>query len=178
METEIWKDIEGYKGYYQVSNLGRVRSLDRVTQRTYGRASSQRSRGRILRGSIGNHGYPAVSLYKDGKRKEKTIHRLMAIEFIPNPTNKPFINHKDGIKTNNRLDNFEWCDCLYNNQHAKENNLNAKGERMGSAKLKNEQVLELRKLFNVKTDNEIAKAYGVTSGTISNIRCQRTWKHI
>ena len=102
---EIWKDIKGYEGLYQVSNLGRVRSL----------GSDNWHKGRILKPHLDGRGhYLEVGLHKDHKSKTTNIHRLVAEAFIPNPNNLPQVNHKDECKTNNMVDNLEWCDAHYN----------------------------------------------------------------
>ena len=94
--TEIWKDIEGYEGY-QVSNLGRVRSLDRID------SNNHPLNGVILKPYISNSGYLLVGLYKQQKRDRKLLHRLVAEAFIPNPENKPEIDHINTIKTDNTV---------------------------------------------------------------------------
>lgn len=96
---EIWKDIEGYEGLYQVSNEGRVKSL---------------RNNKILKPS-NLEKYPIVIFSVDGKRFGKKVHRLVAEAFIPNPQNLPQVNHKDENKTNNNVQNLEWCDQNYNN---------------------------------------------------------------
>lgn len=102
---EIWKDIKGYEGRYQVSNLGRVKSL------CYHHGTNER----ILKQKKNQNGYVVANLYKKGdKGKLKTVHRLVAEAFIPNPNNLPQINHKDEDKTNNKVFNLEWCDGRYN----------------------------------------------------------------
>lgn len=102
--TEIWKDIEGFEGRYQISNLGNVKSL------RYG----GRDEVRNLVPKINNKGYEWVELILNGKRSCLQIHRLVAIAFIPNPYNYPIINHKDENPRNNSVDNLEWCDHKYN----------------------------------------------------------------
>lgn len=107
-KEEIWRDIEGYEGLYQVSNLGRVKSLDRIDR------LGRRKPGVILSYILHNYGYLLVNLYKEGKRKLFLVHRLVAHTFIPNPEGLPEINHKDEDKTNNLVDNLEYCDRKYN----------------------------------------------------------------
>lgn len=109
---EIWKDIEGYEGYYQVSNLGRVRSLDRYI--TGNNGAIYLRQGQIKEIKPHHSGYLFVSLMKNRKRKIMAVHRLVAEAFIPNPDNLPQINHKDEDKTNNRVENLEWCTGKYN----------------------------------------------------------------
>jgi hypothetical protein len=110
--TEIWKDIIGYEGLYQVSNLGRVKSLSR-----YDRLGRYHT-GKILSDCDNGTGYRIVGLKVDGKQKTFTIHRLVATAFIENLHNYDYVNHKDGDKTNNRVDNLEWCTASENMLHA------------------------------------------------------------
>lgn len=103
---EEWRDIKGYEGKYQVSNLGRVRSL---------RDNFNRPREKILSLQDDRQGYKYVNLYKNSKPHTIKVHRLVAIHFIENPDNKPCVNHKDENKANNRVENLEWCTVAYNN---------------------------------------------------------------
>lgn len=120
-QIEIWKDIKGYEGLYQVSSIGRVRSLDRVVDGCHG--SNQNIKGIIKHPSLSDTGYFVTTLYKNNLGSKKKIHRLKAIAFIPNPENKPFINHIDGVKTNNEISNLEWCTQKENIQHARNTGL-------------------------------------------------------
>lgn len=95
---EEWRDIKGYEGLYQVSNLGKVRN----------------KKGKVLKQYRNNKGYPCVHMYKNNKYKTKNVHRLVAISFIENPNNLPQVNHKDEDKTNNVVTNLEWCTNKYN----------------------------------------------------------------
>ena len=105
--VEQWRPIEGYEGLYQVSNLGRVRSLDRID------CAGRRLKGKILSPEVAR-GYVQVQLWKEGKLKWFKVHRLVAQTFIHNPEGLPQINHKDEDKTNNIVDNLEYCDGKYN----------------------------------------------------------------
>lgn len=114
---EIWRDIPGYEGKYQASNLGRIKSLDRLV--TCGKQVNF-IKGRILKPSLQgkeNLRYQSVSLCDDGKIKRFLVHRLVAMAFLPNPNNLPQVNHKDENQLNNNLDNLEWCTVTYNNNY-------------------------------------------------------------
>ena len=112
---EIWKDIKGYEGYYQVSNLGRVKSIERLVRKS---TKQYMAKSYILTSALTIHGYYFVALCRNSRCKSKTIHRLMLKAFIPNPKNKKCINHINGIKTDNRLENLEWCTHSENLKHA------------------------------------------------------------
>lgn len=107
---EVWKDIKGYEGRYQVSNMGRVKSLNYHRER----------KEKLLNPSEDSYGYLIVLLYKDGKRKLAKVHRLVAETFLNNPDNLPSINHKDENKKNNCANNLEYCSIGYNNRYSKE----------------------------------------------------------
>ena len=120
---EIWKDIEGYKGLYQVSNMGRVKSLERTVRCDRGYRIIPE---RILKTGKNNCGYLHVQLCKEGKVITCRVHRLVAQAFIENPNNLPVINHKDEDKTNNCVDNLEFCSYSYNNSYGTGNKKRAK----------------------------------------------------
>lgn len=113
---EIWKDIVGYEGFYQVSNTGKVRSLDSVVVTKDGRRWNKA--GKVLKPFYGPKSdcYPKVELGYNGCKKEY-IHRLVAMAFIPNPDGLPEVNHIDEDKANNNVGNLEWCSRRYNNMH-------------------------------------------------------------
>lgn len=111
MEKEIWKSVPGYEGLYEVSNLGRVRSLTIVD--SIGRTK----RGIVLRQKTAKNGYKEVCLHKNGRQKTKKVHRLVAEAFLANNENLPQVNHKDENKGNNLLGNLEWCSAKYNTNY-------------------------------------------------------------
>ena len=112
---EIWKDIKGHEGVYQVSNLGRIKQLKKMTYNQWGKGYILKER--IMSSTLSKKGYLKIGLRKDGKRITLYVHRIVITAFIPNPENKITVNHKDGIKTNNNLDNLEWNTHSENNFH-------------------------------------------------------------
>lgn len=124
LDGEVWKDVVGYEGLYQVSNMGRVKSVKRVVNSTNPKQSWKTINERILKPS--SYGKPPkcggirhldVVLYRKGKQKTEKVHRLVAMAFIPNPNNYPIINHKDENPSNNCADNLEWCTHQYNSNY-------------------------------------------------------------
>ena len=119
---EIWKDIIGYEGLYQVSNLGRVRRLSKIiTDVSQGGVRKRLFEGRILSQSFVGCGYKSVMLSMNGCVKRYNVHRLVAQAFIPNLNDLPEINHLDEDKTNNCVDNLEWCTAKYNSNYGDRN---------------------------------------------------------
>lgn len=121
IKCEVWKDIPEYKGLYQASNFGNIRSLDReITQLANGRKMhfTYVKKGRVLAQSIQNGGYPVVSISVNARRKICTVHRLVASAFIENPNDFRDVNHKDGNKQNNYVENLEWVEHSENIKHS------------------------------------------------------------
>lgn len=147
---EIWKDIDGYEGIYQVSNMGRVKSFDMEVKYPTGTVRIQK--GRILRPGS-NMGYPRVNLCKNSISTPKLIHRLVAIAFIPNPANMPEVNHIDGIKANANVNNLEWVTGSGNMKHAHKTGLNSFKVQSDTRKaiiMLDKDGKELRKFDSVK----------------------------
>lgn len=143
---EIWKDIVGYEGLYQVSNCGRVKSLEKeVIHKRYG---TYKLKEKILKQYVEKLGYVRVGLYKNCKIKHFLLHRLIAEAFIPNPYNKPYIDHIDGNPKNNNIDNLRWC------TH-KENMNNPIAEKRTSDSLKGHNTSE-------ETKKKIGKSHSIS----------------
>lgn len=112
MTKEIWRTINGFEGLYEVSSLGRVRSLDRYVKHP---DFKEWRKGKVLKQSTSNRGYKKVTLTKNGQKYYFSVHRLVAQSFVPNPHNFPQVNHKNEEKDDNRVENLEWCTQAYNN---------------------------------------------------------------
>lgn len=182
METEIWKDILGYEGLYQISSEGRVKTL---AKKPVGKLNAYQIRRlkkeKILKGATlkGRGNYRQIALSKSDIAKTFLIHRLVAEAFLPNPENKPQVNHINGIKNDNRLENLEWCTTFENMAHAVRIGLHSmKGERHNLSRLKDEDVLRIRELGKTKTADEITTLYNVSKSNIAQILCGKTWSHL
>lgn len=174
---EEWKDIEGYEGFYQISNLGRVKSLG-------GWCGTAKRKEKIRSTSLTHDGYVKVRLIHQGKDKTMRVHRLVAEAFILNSENKDTVNHIDGNKQNNTVSNLEWVDRTEQMLHAYA--LGLKTSRVGSnnsnAKLTDEQVREIRKTY-VPYSKEfgtvaLAEKYGVTNRVVGLIVKNRAYKNV
>ena len=169
--TEHWKPVVGYEGFYEVSDTGYVR----LGVQTY---KSKHPKGKILTFRMSPKGYVCVALTKGGKRTGYPVHKLVMAAFVgPCPPGKER-NHKDGEKTNNRVSNLEYVTHAENMRHALVMGLFPSGERMGSAKLTEENVREIRKLAGVVSHRELGKRFGVSRGSIQSILYGQTWTRV
>lgn len=178
---EVFKDILNHEGY-QVSNLGRIKSLSKKIKCRNG---TRISKDRILKNNSYN-GYQRIQMGK--KSKHFLVHRLVALHFIPNPLNKPCVNHIDGVKDNNRVENLEWVTYSENNIHAynfliqdrsKKNKENFKrGSYQHLSKLKEHEVKEIRSIYSKGMGVILSKEYNVSQTTILNIVNNKIWTHI
>lgn len=166
---EIWKWVPGFEGEYEVSNQGGIRS--------YVQSALPRPIKTFRRAT----GYRAVSL---GAGYIELVHRIVAIAFIPNPLDLPYVNHKNAIKTNNRVENLEWVTQQENVQHAIRMGLRrpnpARGETANQSNLNDGDVLTIRKLYSKSglSQRAIAKQYGISKHSVYSIVNRLSWTHI
>lgn len=185
-DFEVWKDIIGYEGLYQVSNFGNVKSLDRIVNKSNG--VSYLRKGKICTQSKSNLGYMTVGFTVNNKKVNKYVHRLVAEAFITNMNNYPQVNHIDCNKTNNRMYNLEWCTNSQNHIHASKNGLNKlhlhrvaySGEENGRSLLTKEQVLEIKQKYipYKYSAKKLSKEYNVSESCITHILNNTSWKEI
>jgi len=178
---EEWEPIKGYEGLYEVSNLGRIKSLARKRGQV-GVNWSRYGVDRILPGYMSQYGYKIIQLWKNNKVKLRNVHSYVLEAFKPKVEGKNCCNHKDGNKLNNNIDNLEWCTYKENNNHAFKIGLcdHRRGEVLHNAKLSNNQVVKIKRLLiqGKHKLQEIGDMFNVTKGCIWHIKHNRNWKHI
>jgi len=170
MDKETWKDISGYEGIYEVSNLGSIKSYKRYAF------------GKIMSLKSDKDGYKEVGIRDaTGRRSYKRVHRLAAIAFLENPYDHKFINHKDNNPSNNNIENLEWCSIEYNNKYRfTHGNADHKGEKHPRTKLSNSDVIRIAAIGRQETHTEpqIAKLFKTTRSIVNKIRLKVRWLHI
>jgi DNA-binding NarL/FixJ family response regulator len=163
-ETEIWKPLKEYEGLYEISNMGNIISL----------IKKGNTKHQIRKTGVDvSTGYINVMLRKNNIPLTKRVHRLVAEAFIPNPDNKPVVNHKDGNKKNSAASNLEWMTYSENTLHSLKNKLQKKvfGDKNHITKITDQDVLKIKELISQgKNNKEIAKIYGVNPSQISRIK--------
>lgn len=178
LSNEIWKDIPNFIGLYQISNFGRIRSVKKNKSQKMAFFIKER----ILKQMLAPQGYYKVDLYKNHKRNSKYVHRLLMESFIDNPENKPQINHINGIKTDNRIENLEWCTRSNNIKHAWTTKLNLgykkDGELNPNASLTNFMAKNIRLSYftGELTRVQLSKKYNVSVKCISDVINYKTYK--
>lgn len=162
--------IPGYETKYLITHTGSIFRCLKNKERGIALSATQ----------ITNSGYELAHLNKNGKRKACTVHRLVAITFLPNPLNKPMVNHKDGNKLNNEVDNLEWVTISENMQHGYMTGLiSHKGSKNGMAKLKESDINPIRRRIKAgELFKHIAKDYDVHYSVISGIAYDKIWEHV
>lgn len=166
---EVWKDVKGFEGLYQVSNIGNVKRL----------AGKYCPNERLIFRLVDRDGYSRRTLCKDGKCKQMTEHRLVATAFIDNLNNKETVNHINGIKTDNRVENLEWNTQQENKEHAVRTGLmDIKGIKHHKCKLTEEQVREIREIGFSQTRMSLSKKYGVSRSHILRLIRNEGWEHL
>ena len=173
MNTEIWKDVPGLEGRYQVSNHGNVRGLDREVPNTrWGSGRTRQVKGRAVKTSVAKStGYPVIGLRKDGKHIKLEVHSIVALAFIGPRPSDCFVHHRDENKTNNRVENLTYI------PYKLHTSLHNKGEKNFHAKLTLEDVATIRELIDegVLTQTEIAEKFHVCQVHISAIKLGKVW---
>lgn len=177
---EEFRDIKGYEGIYQVSNLGNVRSLDRYVGHPQKGERGRFCKGITLKLLSDKDGYHKVNLKKKQKGNNQIVHRLVANAFIENPQNKPQVNHINGLKNDNRLENLEWVTLSENRQHAYDTGLqngeNRRGKKSNFNKLTEVEVFKIKELLSNKVkQKQIALLFNVSQECISLIKTKRNW---
>lgn len=179
-EAEIeWADVDGFDGYYKVSNRGEIVSLQRVVMRSNG--CPQTIDQRTLSQITDKYGYLTVRLWKNKKCTNRKVHQVVAQAFIPNPESKRQINHKDGDKTNNTVSNLEWSTPAENTSHAYRTGLACmSGESNHQSKLSELAARIVLKLSDMgsMSHREIGNAFGVSQSLISGIASGNYWKGV
>lgn len=181
-ENEKWVAVEVggfFEGLYEISNMGRVKILSKLLNARHGK---RKTKQRITLGHPTTNGYRDIIFKKQGVYKHASVHRLVAENFVPNPENKPYVNHKNAIKWDNRAENLEWVTPSENNYHASALGINnaLKGENHPRAKLTEAQVVEIRKLYKSgkHTHRGLSERFGVAFSQIRGIVTYATWKHV
>ena len=178
---EIWKDINGYKGSYMISSKGRVKSLERTILMKNGKLRTIKEKIRVP--VKDKDGYLEVMLSKNNITSHAKIHRLVAYAFLERIKGKNEVNHKDGNKANNSIENLEWCNALENRVHAVKNRLlRVIGSENPMSKLTEKEVKEIRYLYTHDKKNnsilKLAKKYNVCFQQIYNIIAWKEWKYV
>lgn len=181
-ETEIWIQAKGFEGWYEVSNFGRIKRLPRLSKNSRNDSYKKYNEKILSTKNSTNGRYLNVKLTVNGITKTIQVHRLILESFIPNLENKKEVNHKDGNKKNNKLENLEWVTSSENKIHAIKNNLikYAFGEKVSKAKLNNNTVKEIKKYLKNKSmlQKDIARKFGITEKMVTDINTGRTWSKI
>lgn len=181
---EIWKEVKGYEGLYEISSIGNIRSLDKYVNSGIKNNPKRFIKGCVLKTFSDKDGYLYTGLTKDRKKRMLRIHRLVCDAFHDNPENKPQVNHIDGIKDNNFYQNLEWSTLSENRQHAYDtglqNGLSRRGRKCNFTKLSKDTVISIRSEYKkgkIK-QKDLAAKYGVSQSAISSILKRKNWAYL
>lgn len=166
---EVWKQVKGFEGLFEVSNFGRVKRLPYTligNTKGFKKSYVRYFKGGVLKGTVCKNGYCRVTLAKNGETHYCHVHRLVAEAFIPNPENLPFVNHIDEVRTNNRVDNLEWCSCQYNNTYKDARKRFAEAYSRNHSYPIKMLTLSGKLVQTFPSIKEAAKAVGVTANTV------------
>lgn len=175
--SELFRDIPGWEGMYQVSNLGTVRSLDRIVVSCTGKA--YRRKGKIMPQHYNTDGYKVVYLTRNGCDRTLGVHRAMALAFIPNPLSKPMTNHINAKRDDNRLENLEWCTNAENIKHSFNLGISDnKGDKHPRRVLTMDMVRAIRQeLAAGKSPKEVAEIVGTKRRNVYAVRDRQNWNY-
>lgn len=172
-----WFPVLGFAGY-EVSSCGKLRSTPRTNHQKnrWGETPCVRSYPSVVLKPEENKGYLRYRMKRCGRSKAMLAHRLVALAFLPNPENKPHVNHKNGNKHDNRVDNLEWVTAKENEAHSR----SALGKRSYNSKLSPDEIREMRMWWNTGdvTYSDIAKTWGVSLGNARAVCLNLSWKHV
>lgn len=176
-DNEVWAPVVNREGSYEVSSLGRIKSLTRnIIVKSNNNSYIKRVPERIRILGLNPQGYRTIHY---GKGATRLVHREVATSFIPNTNMLPFVNHINGVKTDNRVENLEWCTREYNERHAILSGLKSSlGSNNTMAKLDELSVLLIRKLSTEKSAYELGKMFNVHPYTIRRVINRETWDHV
>ena len=181
MENEIWKDVEEFENLYEISNFGRLRNKPRMVNSLIGNRWFRVTTSKIKPTQDNGKGYKQYYVQINKKRYIQYAHRLVAKYFLSNNLNHPEVNHIDGVKSNNHVDNLEWVTIQENKNHALKNGLMPSGENSKLAKLTKLQVIAIMRLYRMNPTfnrEKVREKIGVSSAQISRIIHETRWKNI
>lgn len=172
---EVWKPVVGWKGLYEVSSLGRVRSLPRRIKQSNGVVIH--IKGKILKTPVGNHGYPRCGFFRRGRGVIVSVHVIVALSFHGKCPAGQEVRHRDGKKKNNRDSNLKYGTRADNEADKVRHGTSNRGERSGSAILKRDQVIEIRRRYSTEniSQKNLGSQYGVSENAIHHIVNRSTW---
>jgi len=176
-QIEEWRDIPEFKGKYQASNKGRIRSLDREEKRL---GHIYRVKGRVMSQSVNPNGYRVARMSLNSVVRHKSVHRLIMLAFCENPDNKPSVNHINSDRQDNRLENLEWCTNQENSNHMKQSNRSLKGHLNHQSKLDIYKILTIRTIggHSLWPSRKIGSALGVSKTSVINVLKGASWANV